>query len=294
MPAKIMAFAWVKRNITAKPEMKPYNQSISTLADIIRGWRMRPLRLSLVDALLLAWILGMIALPILLWTVGQAALPWSITINVMLLASAMTLVLYQAWGLAKTTQTVAIVLLLTWLLEYVGSTTGLPFGAYEYTARFQPQLGHVPLIIPLAWLMMLPPAWAVAQLIAGGRMFGYLLASAGAFTAWDFFLDPQMVAWGVWMWNTPGGYFGIPWQNFAGWALGAFLLTLLARPQGLPPGRPLFVYGATWFLQSFGLWLFWDMPGPALVGALMMGGFLGTAFLRLRSTNDPTPLHRRA
>ena len=65
-----------------------------------------------------------------------------------------------------------------WAIEYLGSTTGFPFGRYHYTDRLQPQLGHVPLLIPLAWLMMLPPAWAVAGSIAGNSGLSFVLASA--------------------------------------------------------------------------------------------------------------------
>ena len=43
-----------------------------------------------------------------------------------------------------------------WTAEAIGSKTGFPFGAYHYTDRLQPQLLGVPLLIPLAWLMMLP------------------------------------------------------------------------------------------------------------------------------------------
>ncbi|MEX1018899.1 MAG: carotenoid biosynthesis protein [Litorilinea sp.] len=226
------------------------------------------------------WVLGMICVPIILWTVGASALPWAISANVMILAAAMALALFRAWGGTKTVQTVALILTFAWLLEYVGSTTGFPFGDYTYTTRIQPQIGHVPMIIPLAWLMMLPPAWAIGQILAGPQTLRVAAVSALAFTAWDFFLDPQMVSWGVWQWQTPGGYFGIPWQNFLGWILGAFLLTLIVRPRPLPVARPLAVYGITWFLQTVGLWFFWDMPGPALVGGLLMGIFLGTALWR--------------
>jgi putative membrane protein len=149
----------------------------------------------------------------------------------------------------------------------------------------QPQLAGVPLLIPLAWLMMLPPAWAVASLIVGGRRdWRFVLVSAAAFTAWDLFLDPQMVGWGYWVWANPGGYFGIPWVNFAGWLLGSALITAIVRPGQL--AAPIFVavYAITWFLQTVGQGLFWQMPGPALVGGVVMGFFLLLAYLRVQRT----------
>jgi putative membrane protein len=134
-------------------------------------------------------------------------------------------------------------------------------------------------LIPLAWLMMLPAAWAVASVITDShRGWRFVLVSALALTAWDCFLDPQMVSWGYWVWATPGGYFGIPWINFAGWALSAGLLTLLARPLPLPIPPLLAIYTITWALQSTGQLFFWQMPGPALSGFIAMGLFVCLAW----------------
>ena len=108
------------------------------------------------------------------------------------------------------------------------------------------------------------------------------IVAAFAFAAWDLFLDPQMVAWGYWVWARPGAYFGIPVINYFGWILSAFLLSWVAlalvRPP-LPPRRPLLIiYTATWALQSVGLGLFWAMPGPAAAGFVGMGAFVAAAW----------------
>lgn len=169
----------------------------------------------------------------------------------------------------------AVVVAVGWMVEVVGSHTGLPFGAYQYTDRLGLRLMGVPLIIPLAWLMMLPCAWAVADWITGGRRgLSFVLTSAVAFTAWDLFLDPQMVMWRFWEWGAPGGYFGIPWLNFVGWLLAAAALTAVTRPGPLPTAPLVVVYGVTWFLETVGLIAFWGLPGPGVVGGLAMGACL--------------------
>lgn len=239
-----------------------------------------------------AWVLTMIAIPIVRWTVGDGALHWGVIVSVALLAAAVVTALWQQWGMWATVRLVLTVAPLAWGLEWLGSTTGFPFGEYHYTTTLQPQVAGVPLIIPLAWLMMLPPAWAVASVITGGRRdWRFTLVSAAAFTAWDLFLDPQMVGWGYWIWATPGGYFGIPWANFGGWFLGAGILTLLARPQTLPHPILGAIYTVTWLLQTLGQLFFWQMPGPALAGSLGMGIFLLWAYLR---SQHPISLHHSA
>ncbi len=222
-----------------------------------------------------SWLCTMISIPILRWFLGDIALRWGVISTVCLLAATVLSILQQAWGARRALRVIVPVIALAWLVEYVGHTTGYPFGDYKYTALLQPQLGGVPLIIPLAWLMMLPPAWAVGSRLSGvPHGLRFVLISAGAFTAWDLFLDPQMVAWGYWQWTVAGGYFGIPWLNFIGWFLAATLITLVARPMALPQGTLLLIYGSTWLLQSIGQALFWAMPGPALVGFLVMGSFV--------------------
>lgn len=239
------------------------------------------------------WLAVMISIPITLWVWGEEVLRWGVTISVMLQAAAVLATLATVWPLARLLRLLLVVIPAAWLVERVGSTTGWPFGDYHYTDRLVPQLGGVPVIIPFAWLMMLPPAWAVARKIVGdsahnGSGWRFALVSGLAFMAWDLFLDPQMVGWGYWEWTEPemwlGGYFGIPWINFGGWALSAALITLLVtrvvRMDPLPVPMLLAIYVATWLLETGGQAVIWGLPGSALVGFVGMGVFVGLALRR--------------
>lgn len=231
-------------------------------------------------ALLALWTLSMITLPILRWVFGDNILPFGVVVTVILQSSAVLLVLASAWGSGRAMRMAGAVVGLAWLVEFIGSSTGFPFGTYDYTERLQPQLAGVPLLIPFAWLMMLPCAWAVAAAVVGTRrrwLFAWVTALA--FTAWDLFLDPQMTSWGMWEWVHPVGYFGIPWVNFLGWILSSFLMTLIVRPTEIPVKPLLFIYGLTWVFMTIGLAVFWGLPGPALGGFAAMGLFV---FLALR------------
>lgn len=213
----------------------------------------------------------MIFVPIANWVWGAAALRMLIVMSVLLQAGAVLALLLSAWGARYTLQVSLIVVGLTFMIEYIGSHTGFPFGHYSYTDLLRPQVGGVPLLIPVAWLMMLPCAWAIAHSSRASR-WQFALLSGLALTAWDLFLDPQMVHWKLWVWHEPGGYFGIPWQNYLGWFGSGVLLTWLINPQAVPMRPLLIIYSLTWFLETFGLAFFWDLPGPALVGGLVMGG----------------------
>ncbi len=231
--------------------------------------------------LMAGWVLAMISLPILKWVVGKNVLPIGISVGVLFQLIAVYAILVWVWGTRRANLLTGVIVVCAWGVEYIGHTTGFPFGGYRYTDQLQPQLGGVPLLIPLAWMMMLPPSWAVAQRIADRfkqRRAALIIVSALAFTAWDLFLDPQMVGWSLWLWDQPSGYFGIPLVNFAGWLAAAAAITLLASwiaPLERLPARPLIaIYAISWALETVGLLVFWGLPGPALVGTVVMGAIL--------------------
>ena len=227
-----------------------------------------------------AWLLTMVAIPIAGWTLGDGALRFGIVLGVLLQATAVLLILTQAWGWYRTLKTAVIITVGTLIVEIIGSHTGIPFGQYHYTDLLQPQIAGVPLLIPFAWFMMLPCAWAVAYPFRHSR-WRFILISALALTAWDLFLDPQMVNWQLWIWDQPGGYFGIPWSNYVGWFCTSALLTYLVQPDRLPVTPLLSIYALTWFLELFGLLFFWGLVGPALVGGLGMGYFVWISWRHL-------------
>ena len=234
------------------------------------------------------WILTMIALPVLRWEFGDDAVPLAVVVALVAKCLAVAVILIEALGFSRTARLFLVVGVLSWVAEFVGSQTGFPFGAYEYTGLLQPQFGHVPLIIPLAWFAMLPVSWAVAQILTNGTLLIYSMVSAIAMTAWDLFLDPQMVGWDFWIWQDDGLYFGIPLTNYVGWLLVAFVVTLVAQPYRCRlPVRPLLtIYGVVCILQTIGQALFWDQPGPALVGGLTMGSILFLSISRQLSMRD--------
>jgi uncharacterized membrane protein len=134
--------------------------------------------------------------------------------------------------------------LLTWAVEELGVRTGFPFGAYHYSDLLGPKLGHVPVLIPIAWFMMLYPSWIIARVLVIGphgleraesraTRLQVALVAALIMTGWDVVIDPGMSEAGYWTWHHPGPYFGVPLTNFGGWVL-ASALVFLIWSAGLP------------------------------------------------------------
>lgn len=182
---------------------------------------------------------------------------------------------------------------ITLTMEYLGSAHNVLFGTYDYTGLLGPKaLGYVPVIIPLAWFMMLYPAWDVAKLLTNSLNNSIastpvrILIAALAITAWDLSLDPRMTADGAWVWqNVPAlNYFGIPLSNFAGWVVTAALIycvwTVVERtsrhhaPLSTPHSTlPVGAYVITWIGESMANALFWGGPGVAVWVFVGMGLF---------------------
>ncbi len=185
------------------------------------------------------------------------------------------------------------------LAEAVGVATGIPFGRYSYAGTLGPAVLGVPLVIPLAWVMMAWPAYLVG-LRLGRTAPARIAVAAAALASWDLFLDPQMVAAGHWRWADPSpalpGVPAVPLTNYAGWALVAVVLAaLLDRTVHTRPSTsdtvPYALYLWTYASSVLALAVFFGLPAAALWGGLGMGA---VALPLARSLRRPVPAGRRA
>jgi uncharacterized membrane protein/1-acyl-sn-glycerol-3-phosphate acyltransferase len=171
--------------------------------------------------------------------------------------------------------------------ELIGTGTGWPFGNYSYTSGLGYKiLDRVPFTIPLSWFYM-----GLVSYLIGVELFrelkgrigiaARLMAGVWLLVVWDLVLDPAMahetLSARFWVWHETGPYYGMPLQNFAGWALTALafmgLSRLLWRSEPVLTTRPLFpvvVYQANLAFAvvlcgSVGLW-------AAIVLGLAAGG----------------------
>ncbi len=156
--------------------------------------------------------LTQIAIPL---TSDDATIEWLSSLVVAAFFATSLALAAGRWGVGRAVGAAAVVVVATLGVERLGSTTGFPFGEYDYTGALQPTLGDVPLIVPLAWFAMGVPALEVGHLIARSRAAA-VVVGAVALTAWDLFLDPQMVDNGYWEWAVDGVYDGIPISNYFG------------------------------------------------------------------------------
>ena len=196
--------------------------------------------------------------------------------------------LLTTWSVHQTRAIVAAgaVVVTTYFIELLGSTTGFPFGAYDYTGALTPQVAGVPLLVSFAWAGITLVVYGM--LAGGGARWMRLSMMAASITAWDVFLDPQMVGEGYWQWQPASLAFrGIPLVNYAGWfatALinSALVMVICRAPHGVKSRLSIATYATLTVLSTIGFVFFFDDVVVAAVGAVAMGTCLWWGLRRSR------------
>jgi putative membrane protein len=115
-------------------------------------------------------------------------------------------------------------------IEYVGATTGWPYGEFTYDVPLGPMLfDTIPVGLPVFFLPLVLNSYLLCLLLLGDRARSALVrvpAVIAAVLAVDLVLDPAAVALGFWSY-TGGIYYGVPLSNYAGWVLSATVATAL-------------------------------------------------------------------
>jgi len=120
-------------------------------------------------------------------------------------------------------------------IEYVGIATGWPYGEFEYLVALGPELGGVPLGLPVFFLPLVANAYLLCLLLLGDRAERAavrLLAVIALVLVMDVVLDPGAVALGFWVYEgvadagalgvlSGAGFYGVPLSNYAGWVVSA-------------------------------------------------------------------------
>ncbi|MFC5753634.1 carotenoid biosynthesis protein [Actinomadura rugatobispora] len=171
--------------------------------------------------------------------------------------------------------------------EWIGVRTGVPFGEYSYTTVLWPQVGGVPVVVAAAWGGMGLAAHAVATAIVPSGGVARVAVGAAALTAWDLFLDPQMLRLGLWTWADPGPYRGVPLSNFAGWlAVSALVMVVIdaivGRAERAASRGLLALYSVMAAMETLAFAAVFQPPDRlvAAAGGLSMGTFAVLAWRR--------------
>ncbi|MEA5578824.1 gamma-carotene 1'-hydroxylase CruF [Anabaena sp. UHCC 0451] len=242
--------------------------------------------------------------------IGQTVMQWSMAgggVAYMILgAIGVFLYAYRTLGLGRTLSFLLPSLSISLTSELLGTSTGFPFGHYSYLSGLGYKIaGLVPFTIPLSWFYVGCVSYLLARVglevdkkPSLVRHVGAIALGALLLTSWDFVLDPAMSQTSLpfWYWQQPGAFFGMPYQNFAGWmgtgSVFMIVAALLWRNKPIQLERsqlniPLVVY-----LANFGFATVMSLAAgfsiPVLLGLLL--GVAPAVALWLRGPVALTPV----
>jgi uncharacterized membrane protein len=146
-------------------------------------------------------------------------------------------------------------------VEYIGVTTGVPFGRYAYTDVLGGLVAGVPVAMALAWYVTVVSTWRIAQRLAerpAGRSAVRVALLSGALTViLDVALEPMAsMITRYWVWE--GG--GVPTVNYLAWfAFSVAATWLLEKSSGQPEEHPgLYLNGLMVYLMQ---WVLFALAG---------------------------------
>lgn len=129
-----------------------------------------------------------------------------------------------------------ITVVVGFLFEVLGTSTGFPFGKYYYGNFLGAMVLNVPIVVPLVWFVIAYIAFSQcfsyfgerkALVESGTRIVGLVGLAAFGAVAWDLMVDPMFASYGYWVWENGSSVptlSGVPLSNFVGWFVVAFLM----------------------------------------------------------------------
>jgi putative membrane protein len=225
---------------------------------------------------------------------GQVIFRWSMAgggvVYMVLGTAAVAMYAYRSLGIWHWLGFIIPAVSLSLGAELLGTSTGFPFGHYHYLEGLGYKIaGLVPFTIPLSWFYLGFSAYLLARVGLEAKFKANWLTTTGAIalgslllTSWDFVLDPAMSQTDVpfWAWDQPGAFFGMPYQNFAGWfGTGVLFMTVATLIWNLKPVKladanlnlPLIVY-----IGNFGFAMIMSIAGGIYI-PVGLGIILGLA-----------------
>jgi len=107
---------------------------------------------------------------------------------------------------------------ITFFLEYLGVLTGKIFGDYHYGETMMLQLGNVPVVIALNWMVLIMATYSLAAKFVRNRVLIPVISSV-FIVVFDIILEPVAMKLDYWQWG--GG--SVPIQNYIAW----FVISLI-------------------------------------------------------------------
>ncbi|WP_040299728.1 carotenoid biosynthesis protein [Arcticibacter svalbardensis] len=109
------------------------------------------------------------------------------------------------------------------LIELVGTQTGLVFGSYFYGATLGIKVAGTPLMIGVNWILVIYSAGMLLSSLRIRNIYVFLVLGASMVTLLDYLIEPVAIQFDYWSWDPAV----IPLQNYVVWFIFSALLLAL-------------------------------------------------------------------
>jgi uncharacterized membrane protein len=138
-----------------------------------------------------------------------------------------------------------------WLIEFVGVSTKLPFGNYQYHGSLGFEIAGVPLMTGVIWWLTCFGASAIANEMVDS-CYSRILFAALLMVIFDIPVEHLASKMGMWSWEI--GY--APFQNYLGWLLYGIALQYILQSM---PVQKKSVVAIIYFVVAFLFFLCLDV-----------------------------------
>lgn len=230
------------------------------------------------------WILGVLWLLIFVCSTAMSGSVIGFVLNATQMVMLTIILLLHAsllYGWTGTAIFCVIGFAVGFLLEASSVASGFPFGTYVHHSP-GPRAWGVPVQGMFIYMCYGWYAWVLARVIClespnhlvGSARVGTPLIAAFILAGFDYPIDPILsTVFGLWTFEHPGGQFGVPLSNFAGWIFaGAVIFFPLSaidsrfQPTSACHSRAYwFLPCAVWIAQAAQYPLLWMLAPPGSV-----------------------------
>lgn len=148
-------------------------------------------------------------------------------ISIIIILIPLTYYLVKNYGWIFFIKALTILSIYAMIIEYIGLTTGFPYGDFIYTGNLGYMIDDIlPITVGLSWAPLLIGSVAIAYTITENKIYR-LIFPVIILVIFDMVLDPASVAVGMWRYSDTGLYYGVPLQNFIGWIISGFIGSII-------------------------------------------------------------------
>ncbi len=118
-----------------------------------------------------------------------------------------------------------LILLFSFIVEMIGTNTGLIFGEYSYGKTLGLKLWNTPLMIAVNWFILVLGVGSVLSFLHLKSDILFSAIGASILTLLDLLIEPIAIKFDYWQWNL----IEVPLQNYLAWWALAFIFILIFR-----------------------------------------------------------------